>query len=89
MKQKTTNLTRSKRDGRKRPPCRGTKFAYEVELFWAQHHQATVIITARSYEEAQEKAERLSSEDVDSWVTVNGEMFVNSVSLAQGGTGHE
>jgi hypothetical protein len=59
---------------------------YEAELFWTQHNCATVIIEARSLQEAERKADELSSEDIDDWNPVDGELFVNSVELASGGS---
>jgi hypothetical protein len=64
-------------------------FSYEAELFWTQHNRATVIIRARSLEEAHDKADEMDSGDIDDWNPVSGDMFVDSVHLADGGSNDE
>jgi hypothetical protein len=91
MKTKPNKPTRSKparhnvRAGNDKKPL----FKYEAELFWTQHDRATVIIEARSREEAEAKADGLSSEDVDDWGPTGGEMFVYSIQLVAGGSDNE
>jgi hypothetical protein len=64
-------------------------FTYEAELFWTQHNRATVRIKARSREEAELKADELSSEDIDDWDPFDGEVFIDSVQLVAGGSDDE
>ena len=91
MKTKQPTPTRSKSNRRNKRLNRDTKplFTYEAELFWTQYNCATVKIQARSLEEAKQKANALSSEDIDDWNPTSGEMSVESVQLADGGSDDE
>lgn len=64
-------------------------FTYEAELLWTQHNRAMAKIKARSLEEARRKANELSSEDIEDWDPTAGDMWVDSVQLADGGSDDE
>jgi hypothetical protein len=68
MKQKTTNsTTRSKSAGHNGSAGNDTNplKKFEAILCFTQHNSATVIIEAQSLEEAEDKADEISTEDVD------------------------
>ncbi len=85
------NPTRSKRSRCSRQPRRDTKELrnFEALLYWTQHSRAVVHIRAKSLEHAERIADGMSSEDIDDWHPVGGELFVESVELVQGGRDHE
>ena len=91
MKTKHNKPTRSKSARHNGRAGNGKKplFTYEAELFWTQHNRATVKVKAHSREEAEEKADELSSEDIDNWDPIDGDMFVDSVELVAGGSDDE
>jgi hypothetical protein len=52
---------------------------YIVQLTFVQYSRAEMTIKARSLKEAERKAEKINSEDVEEWEPTGGEVSVGSV----------
>jgi hypothetical protein len=62
---------------------------FEAELFATRYETATVIIEARSLEEAERQAEeKLENDEID-WEGVSGDAYVDSVMQVEGGQVHD
>ena len=52
---------------------------YEAVLCFTQHSRATVIIKAKSLEEANEKANDIHADEIDDWNPFDGDVYVDAV----------